>query len=385
MIHKTKSVLKPGILLHLSLIISTILVSVFVVKNLVGNLYYIKWEASPQKDEDSISILQEKMVKLIPSKSSSFYELGRCYHKKVYTAVSREEQVEMLRQAEQSFIKAISFQPGNSYYLAEYARVAGSKGDIDRAISYFEKSISLSKTNATIHKIYARWSLYRAKSVFRIEDLGFLEKMYNNPEEFVPFYEEQIIGGVMVKTFINIAEREWDEALRLGVPTGHSIYRNLGDLYMMIRKLDKAIDNYKRAGDDIRLINSYFIKQDFATLFSIVKRVVETKNRIFWSRWDEIRGLLDKVAIMDRKKYEAYYWLGKGYYQQNMFEEAIGNLEKSTALKPNHVDGHLFLAKSYEAVRKTDSSIHEYTEVLKIKPGHKEANELLGRALGNKL
>ena len=380
-----KSILKSETLLFLSLIVLTILVSVFVVKNFVGNLYYLKWKDSPQKDEESISILEEKTVKLIPSKSSSFYELGRYYHKKAYTAVSREEQREMFRQAEQFLIKAISMQPGNSYYLAEYARIAGSRGGMDMAISYFEKSISLSKTDATIHKIYARWSLYRARTVFLVEDLEFLVKMYNNPEEVVPFYEEQIIGGVMVKTFVDIAEREWDEALRLGVPGSRGLYRNLGDLYMMVRRPDKAIDNYKRAGDNIRLINSYFIKRDLASLFSVVKSIIDTKNRIFWSRWDEIRKLLDKIAIVDRNSYQAYYWLGKGYYQQNMFEEAIGNLEKSTALKPNHVDGHLFLAKSYEAVRKTDSSIHEYTEVLKIKPGHKEANELLGRALGNKL
>ena len=382
---RTKSILKSETLLYLSLILITIFVSVFVVKDFVGNLYYLKWKDSPQKDEDRISILEEKTVKLIPSKSSSFYELGRYYHKKAYTAVSREEQIEMFRQAEQFLIKAISMQPGNSYYLAEYARIAGSRGGMDMAISYFEKSISLSKTDATIHKIYARWSLYRARTVFLVEDLEFLVKMYNNPEEVVPFYEEQIIGGVMVKTFVDIAEREWDEALRLGVPGSRGLYRNLGDLYMMVRRPDKAIDNYKRAGDNIRLINSYFIKRDLASLFSVVKIIIDTKNRIFWSRWDEIRKLLDKIAIVDRNSYQAYYWLGKGYYQQNMFEEAIGNLEKSTALKPNHVDGHLFLAKSYEAVRKTDSSIHEYTEILKIKPGHKEANELLGRALGNKL
>ncbi len=382
---RIKSILKRETLLYLSLIVLTILVSVFVVKDFVGNLYYLKWKDSPQKDEDRISVLEEKVVKLIPSKSSSFYELGRYYHKKAYTAVSREEQAEMLRKAEQSLIKAISLQPGNSYYFAEHARIAGSMGDIDMAISYFEKSLSLSKTDATIHKIYARWSLRHAKSVFRIEDLDFLVNMYNNPEEVIPFYEEQIIGGIMAKTFINIAEREWDEALRLGVPRGRSTYQDLGDLYMMTRKLDKAIANYKSSGDNIRLINSYFIKQDLASFFGVVKSIIDTKNRVFWSKWDEIRKLLDKITKIERNNYEAYYWLGKGYYQQNMFEEAIEKLVKVTALEPNHVDGHLFLAKSYEAVRKTDSSIHEYTEVLKIKPGHREANESLGRVLGDKL
>lgn len=381
----TKSMLKLETLFYLSLIVITILASVFVVKNLVGNLYYLTWKDSPQKADDSVSVLEEKTAKLIPSESSSFYEIGKHYHKRAYTAVSSEEQARVFNLAEKYLIKAILLQPGNSYYLAEYAQVAGGMGDIGRAIKYFEISTSLSKTDAFIHKLYARWSLYNAKKIFRIEDLDFLVMMYKNPDETLPFYEDRLVGGIMVKTFINIAEREWDEALRLGVRKDQSVYSNLGDLYLMTLRPDKAIENYKKAGDSIRLINSYFVKQDFDNVFNLVKNLIETNNRVFWLRWDEIRELLDKITIVNRDGYQAYYWLGRGYYQQNMFEETIMNLKKVTTLKPDYVDGHFFLAKSYEAVRETDMSVHEYTEVLRIKPGHKEAIILLGKALKSKL
>ncbi|KHE92745.1 MAG: tetratricopeptide repeat protein [Candidatus Scalindua rubra] len=381
----TRSILKPEIIVWLSLIVITILVSVFAVKNLVGSLYYITWKDSPQKADDSVSVLEEKTAKLIPSNSNSFYELGRHYRKIAYTAVSDEERTMGFNLAEKYLIKAILLQPGNSYYLSEYARVAGGMGDIDRAIKYFEISVSLSKTDAVIHSLYASWSLNNAKKIFRIEDLDFLVMMYKNPEEVVPFYEERLIGGIMVKMFISIAEREWGEALRLGIRKSRSTYRNLGDLYLMTFRPDKAIENYKKSGDSIRLINSYFVEQDFDNVFNLVKNLIETNNRVFWSRWDEIRKLLNKAAVFDLGGYEAYYWLGKGYYQQYMFEEAIENLEKATTLKPGHVDGHFFLAKSYEAVKKTDMAIKEYTEVLKIKPGHKEATVQLGNAIKSKL
>ncbi|GAX62903.1 tetratricopeptide TPR_3 [Candidatus Scalindua japonica] len=359
--------------------------SVFVVKNFAGNLYYHKWEGLPQRDEDSIAILEDKTAKFIPSKSDTFYQLGKYYHNKAFTADSLEEQLEIFKKAEQFLTRAILLQPGNSYYLAEYARVVGNQGDAGMAINYFERSTTLSRTDALIHKIYARWSLYRAQSVFRIEDLDFLVKMYNNPEQTIPFYEERLIDGIMTKTFINIAEREWGEVLRLGIPKSRRTYRNLGDLYMMTCKLNKAIENYRHSESSIRLINSYFIKQDFTTLFSVVKHIIGAKNRVFLSRWDEIRKLLERITIFDRNSYEAFYWLGQGHYQQNMFNEAINVLEKVTTLKPDHVNGHLFLAKSYEAVKKSEKAIHEYTEVLKLKPGHKEASELLSRAIKSKL
>ncbi|MCR4289583.1 MAG: tetratricopeptide repeat protein [Candidatus Scalindua sp.] len=381
----TRSILKLEIIVCLSLIVITILVSVFVVKNLVGSLYYLTWKDSPQKADDSVSVLEEKTAKLIPSNSNSFYKLGRHYRKIAYTAVSDEERARGFNLAEKYLIKAILLQPGNSYYLSEYARVAGGMGDIDRAIKYFEISVSLSKTDAFIHSLYAGWSLQNAKKIFRIEDLDFLAMMYKNPEEVVPFYDERLIGEITVKTFISIAEREWDEALRLGVPKSQSTYSDLGDLYLMTLRPDKAIENYKKAGDSIRLINSYFVEQDFDKIFHLVKNLIETNNRVFWSRWDEIRKLLNKAAVFDLGGYEAYYWLGKGYYQQYMFEEAIENLKKATTLKPGHVDGHFFLAKSYEAVKKTDMAIKEYTEVLKIKPGHKEATVRLGSAIKSEL
>lgn len=381
----TKSILKFEILIYSFLIIVSILVSVFVIKNFVGNIYHLKWKDLPQRDEDSVSILEEKAIKLIPSKSSSFYELGRYYHKKAYAAVSSEEHVRLIKLAQEFLVKAIFLQPSNSYYLAEYARVAGGLGDIDRAMKYFEISTSLSKTDPSIHKLYARWSLYRAKSVFRIEDLDFLMMMYSNPEEVIPFYNERLIGGVMAKTFIRIAEREWDEALRLGISKSRTVFRDLGDLCVITGKLNKAIDSYKNAGERIKLINSYFIKQDYKNLFIAVKYIINNKTRVFWSKWNDIKKLLDKIIIVNQKDYEAYYWLGRGYYQHRMFEEAIENLKKATTLKPDLVDGHLFLAKSYETVRRTDMSIHEYTEVLKIKPDHKEANLRLGEVLKDKL
>src|SRR3989304_6409442 len=129
----TKSILKLETLLYLSLIVITILVSVFVVKNFFGNFYYLTWRDSHQKADDSVFVLEEKTAKLIPSNSSSFYELGRYYHETAYAAVSSEEQARAFNLAEKYLIKAILLQPGNSYYLAEYARVAGGMGDIVRA------------------------------------------------------------------------------------------------------------------------------------------------------------------------------------------------------------------------------------------------------------
>ena len=381
----TKIIFKPNIFIYSSFLIISIFVCIFVVKNFIGNVYYLKWMDSPKKDEYSVSLLEEKAVKLIPSEASYFLELGRYYHGKARTNLSDEGLLEMSRLAEKFLAKAILLQPSNSSNLAEYAWIAGNLGDFDRAIKYFETAISLSKTNASIHKKYAKWSLYFAKSVFKVDDLDFLVKMYDNPEQVIPFYEERLIGGVMVKTLINITEREWDEALRLKTPVDRNTNMNLGELYLMILEPDKAIYNYKKAKDLIKQLYCYLVKQDFKNVFSIVKHIIESKNRILWSRWNEIEEFLDKITIVNKDDYKAYYWLGKGYYQHYMFEETIENLRKATVLKPDLIDGYFFLAKSYEATGKTDMAMNEYKKILKLEPDHEEANVLLGKIIKNKL
>ncbi|MCF6159566.1 MAG: tetratricopeptide repeat protein [wastewater metagenome] len=377
---KIKPLLKPGNITYISLLIFSLFICFLIIRNFVAGVYYQKWDNAGGEIEDRISFL-EKAIHLTPSQSWYWYERGRYYHKEAYKNNSPEDQEKILSLAETSLKKAILLQPGNSRYLSEFARLIGNRGEIEKAITCFETSLSLAAKDAHIHKKYAIWTLSYARRVIPIDDMEFLIEMYRDPEELISTYERKFISGVPVKTILEISEREWNEALRLRIPKDREIYKNLASLSLIKGEIDEAIVNYRNARENVKLAYCYFIKKDLHNVFQQIKQVVEKQDENLESEWNTINTLLCRVIMVNKDIWEAYYWLGRGYYQLDMFEEAVENLRNAVQINPGSIESRLYLAKSYDEVGKTDRAIDEYMGVLRIKPGHNEANTLLTNAL----
>lgn len=380
---KIKPILNPRTFIYFSLLIFSLFVCSFIIRNFIGDVYYHKWKNSSKEAEEAVPSLK-KAIHFVPSQAKYWYELGRDYHRRAYTNNPHEGQPEMLRMAAKLLKKAVVHQPSNSQYLAEFAWLIGNPGGIDQAITYFETALSLAGTNASIHRMYAAWALSYVKTVIKVDDIDFLVEMYRNPEEAIVNYEKSSIGGVSIKILLDVSRREWDEALRLGISRDRELYKNLADYFLITGRINEAIDNYRSAEEHIKLTYCYFIKQDFQNVFQVVKRTIERKDENFDPEWNEIKRLLDRIIVVNKDNWEAYYWLGRGYYKMDMFEESIANLENAIHINPDHLECRLFLAKSYDATGKTDTAIQEYMKILRTKPDHKEANTLLSNALKKK-
>lgn len=265
---------------------------------------YREWENSPE-DSDDKRLLLEKAIRLVPSKAEYYYELGRYYHEKVYADNSREDWRKMLLFAGELLQKAAMLQPGNGEYLAEIAWLIGNKGEIEKSIACFETAISLDAKNAYIHSTYAVWAINYARKVIRIDDTKFLIETYN-PKENLLNYEEKSIGGVPVKTFLDIAGRELNETILLGIPCNHEIYvyKNRADLFLMQGAIDESIDNYKKTDEDINLKNALQLNSDHI---------------------------------------EARLFLAKSYDAMGILNMAINEYTKILKAKPNHNEANLLL------------------------------------------
>lgn len=379
---KVMSFLNLKIYIYVSIIICAFFACFSSVKYYMGNVYFLDWKKSG-KTEDAEFYL-EKAIYTVPSRAEYFYEMGRVYHSRVFDKHTPGEQIDLLYLAQKYIEKALTLQPGNSRYMAEMAWIKGNLGDMAGAVSCFEKAIAYAPTRAFIHMMYASWALTCAQKVINTHDINFLVRLSDSPSDVLSLYERRFVGGFSIMTFLKIAERELDKALELGIHKDRKVYENLGNLFLMMGKIDRAIDNYRRAGDDIRLAQCYFINRDFKSFFSKAKLVIERKEDIPWAEWTKIKVILEKIVLQDDGNYEAYYWLGRGYYRLDMFEESIEHFKKGIQLNPDHIESRLFLAKSYEAVKKTDMAIQEYITILKTEPGHREANMLLAKALKSK-
>ncbi len=368
-----------------SILIISILLSVSIIKEYISHTHYAEYQdALKEKEQDirsQISLLK-KAVESSPSNPDMLFKLGKAYIKEMSIVKDRKEKIRSYRNAKKSFQEALLRKPTYERFWAAYAWYIGHNGEVENAITYFDYAICLGPIDAYVHSLYARWCIYQIKKEISIEDsvnvikAGILKQEF---DEILQTYENRFIDGLSIAFYLNLARREWNAALSLGIHKDQTVNSSLADLNLLSYEFDKAIEYYKHAGNKIMLLRCYFIKREYPKAFRILESIVTNEA----SQKDLIKTqrLLVYAIQEDSENYRSFYWLGEVYTKLGMSEKAIKSYQILIELKPKYTEVHLKLAKLFELTGKIGLAIKEYEKILSLNPRHKEAAGFLRDAI----
>lgn len=386
----------PKILVCLSILITAILLFISIINDHTAHQYYAEYKRVLRRDSEDIKPqihYLRKSLEYSPSNAKTLFELGRTYIKEKTITSSKEDRDKSYELAKESFQEALMRKPTDGGNYAQYAWYIGYSGETNEAIEYFEKAISLEKTDAYVHRQYAMWCVNQVKKKINFRDMSQFVETYNSEQkkaEIMESYDTRFINGVSITAFLEKAQTEWDKALSLGtyrnrrVRNRERVRNSLAELNLMRYEIDGAIDNYKQANNKIMLAKCYFIKEEYAAVIGVLGSIIKEGGEHFQGNSNEIKRLLMKLIKHNPKDYMAFYWLGETYTRLGKNEEAIVNLKRAVELNPEHANAHLNLAKLYKLAGKSDLAINEYEIVLSLNHNYKEATDLLGEAIREK-
>ena len=93
---------------------------------------------------------------------------------------------------------------------------------------------------------------------------------------------------------------------------------------------------------------------------------------------EEQENIPDAMAILenlirDYPRYiDAYFQLGRVYFNQNKVEQAIEQFKKAIALEPNHSNARYSLGVAYMARQQDSLALEQFKKVLELNPGNRD-------------
>ncbi|MFQ5688571.1 MAG: tetratricopeptide repeat protein [Candidatus Scalindua sp.] len=387
----------PRILIYFSILITVIFLSVSIARDYIARVYLSEYKSGlneKRQDGRRQGHLLRRSLELSPSNAETLFELGNFYVNEKHIGKSREDRNRSYELAKEFFQEALIRKPTDGRKWAVYAWYIGNRGKTNEAIEHFNKAIRLGPKDAYLHMVYAMWCVNQVKKEINITNtVQFVEKYRNwqEKDEILKSYDDRSINGVSIATFLRTGQMEWDRALSLGTrkdrvrligtPRNQAAYNSLADLNLLKCEVDRAIENYKRANNNLMLTRCYIIKDDYDRAVNILGSIIKGGGTPFWGNLTKIKKLLMVVIDNDTKNYQSFYWLGIINTRLRKTEKAIENFETTVQLMPGHIDAHLNLAKLYNQIGEIDLAIEEYETVLEQVPNHKEATHLLGEAV----
>lgn len=139
-------------------------------------------------------------------------------------------------------------------------------------------------------------------------------------------------------------QENWSRALKMfrlalrEAPESPEVYAGLGEACFGLKKLDRALESYKRA--------ARYSRGDLAYL----ERVADLQERL---------GLLSEAA-------KTYLATGEMQLRQKQLEEAIYNWERAVRLEPGLLGAHRRLAMVHQRQRNVRGAIREYLAIARI-------------------
>ncbi|MFQ5688557.1 MAG: tetratricopeptide repeat protein [Candidatus Scalindua sp.] len=380
----------PRILIYFSILIAVVFLSISIARDYAAHVYLSEYKSGLKEKRQDITRqdhLLRRSLEFSHSNAETLFELGRFYVNEKHIGKSREDRNKSYEMAKGFLQEALIRKPTDGRTRATYAWYIGNKGKTNEAIEQFNEAINLGPTDAYLHMIYAIWCVNQVKKEIKITNtVQFVERYRNEQEkdETLKPYDKQSINGVSIATFLRTGQMEWDKALSLGSRKDQAAYNSLADLNLLKYELDRAIENYKRANNNLMLTRCYIIKGDYDRVVNILGSIIKGGGTPFWGNLVKIKKLLMEVIDNDPKNYQSFYWLGETYTRLRKPEKAIENFKTTVKLNPKHIDAHLNMAKLYNQTGKIDLAIEEYETILEQDPNHKEATQLLGETVRSK-
>ena len=375
-----------------SILIISILVFISYTREYIAHKYYIEYEKVSKENKSSPETqirLLKKTIKNSPSNADALFNLGSSYIRTMSYTKSERARDNSYYMATDAFLKALILKPASGRHWARYAWNIGLNGETNEAIEYFEKAISLYKTDAIVHSLYAKWCINLVKKEIDFDNYflpAMMDSNIHQKDKNLQHYDNHLINGASIATFLETAQIEWDKAISLKATKNDAafnkgVYNSLADLYLIKYDLDKAISYYIATNNTMMTVICKLIKGDYGRAVGTLGQIIENGGTLLRSNLFKIRKLLEFAVKKDTKNYMASYWLGEIYSRVGVTQKARYYFMAVTKLNPGHIDTHLKLAKIYKSSGQTDLAVKEFEIIISLDPGHKEALYLLGKTI----
>jgi len=187
----------------------------------------------------------------------------------------------------------------------------------------------------------------------------FLQAVESDPKN--PDVHAGLAQAYQAKRAFALAEEHYLKALELR-KDDPQIENNLGALYLDMQQWDKAIDAFRKAGNNLLFGNSeiaytgmgvaYFNKGDYL---------------------DAIESYT-KALQFDQRYPQAHFYLGEAYAALNQNEQAISAYREALHWVPGYVAARYRLAMAYMRQDKTAAAREEFLEVVRQSPDSEQGH-----------
>ncbi|HAZ11009.1 MAG: hypothetical protein A2047_00525 [Omnitrophica bacterium GWA2_41_15] len=253
------------------------------------------------------------------------------------------------------FTNVLKYEKNSPFIYLTYNNLGmaySDKGDIERSIEYYKKSISL---DPNYFEAYNNLGVSYVASGEIVKAIKSFKRAIRLKKDYMSSYSN--LGHLYTLIgFKNRAIEVLNAAIKIN-PYYYKAYCNLGYVYTDKGDTAKAEEFFKKA--------SSLREEDYEPHYCL--GTVYIKNKNYKKALDEFNKAL-KLGLHDS---EIYNKLGFAYIGNSRFKDAEAAFMHSLALNKDQFEPHNNLGNMYSAFGYFDLAIHEYKEALRAEPGNK--------------
>jgi len=236
------------------------------------------------------------------------------------------------------------------------------KGDVDEAITQFQKALQINPDYAGAHNNLGNALLQKGDVD---EALAHFQKALQIKPDYADAYYN--IGNVLLqKGDVDEAIANYQQALQIK-PDDAEAHNNLGNALLQKGKMDEAITHYQQALQ---------IKPDDAEAHNNLGNALLKKGKT-----DEAVAQFQKALQINPDDAEVHNNLGNALLQKGRMDEAVAQFQKALQINPDDAEASYNLGNALLQKGNADEAIIHFQKALQIKPGYAEAHNNLGNAL----
>jgi tetratricopeptide (TPR) repeat protein len=307
-----------------------------------------------------------KALKLNPKLASAYFGIARTYTKQARIIEDVDKKQAKYNQALEAYDKAIAADQKFAEAYYEKAFILYAAGKYDVTVDEMKKYVALRPNSVKGKYLYAR-ALYRMNSY---DDAATVMKSIATSDtayaSLANLYLAKIYSERPTKDSVVQADY-YQNALKyyaLVKPEDieYSDILSIANIYAWQGNSTEALNNFNKA----------IAKEpdNYEAYYEMGKYYFNTE------KYDLAAETFEKAKAKGMKTSVGFLYTGLTYNYLKNYEQAISNLQASISIKPNGLT-YLYIAKSYRAMNNKELAIENYKNVLKLEPDNQEAIEAL--------
>jgi tetratricopeptide (TPR) repeat protein/beta-lactamase regulating signal transducer with metallopeptidase domain len=270
-------------------------------------------------------------------------------------------EVPIKNEANVSDIRVMDDKPEDAATYSSRGNAYLKKGQIDKAISNFNKAIGLSDKDATLYLL--RGNAYIDKKNYDQAINDYSKAIELNPEYAAAYNNRGYLYHI--KQEYKKAIDDYSKGIKIN-PEFIYAYYNRGNAYYAKRQYRKAISDYSK----IIKINSG------------ISLAYAARGSIYYQRRSYRKAILDctKALELNDKDARIYLLRGNAYRAKRKYEQAINDYNKVVELNPEFAAAYINRGQVYEKIDDHKKAIYDYSKAIEIDPENIQAYLIRGDA-----